>query len=172
MKVDRCQGQVECQVAARRLWRAGFQDSENCLPKAVPNAILRIDHEGPPFQPGSVRILHYPLNYAIRVSKENNIRHLVRHTKEKILEVDHDSLMVKCEIVDGGYIDIMVKSYSYTIHFIEGALPNTCVVHWSFEYKALSPKHHLMMSATLNEVIPLSIKGVESYLLLHDDYKD
>ncbi|KAI5063195.1 hypothetical protein GOP47_0021742 [Adiantum capillus-veneris] len=172
MKVDRCHGQVECQVAARRLWRAAFQDAQDCLPKAVPNALLRIDYDGPPFQPGSFRILNYHINYAIRISKENNLKHLVQYTKEKILEVDNDSLKVKTEVVEGGYLDIMVKSYSYSIHIIEGALPDTSVVHWSFEYKPISPKHHLMMSARLNEVIPLSIKGVETYLLSNDDYKD
>lgn len=172
MKVDRCHGQVECQVAARRLWRAAFQDAEHCLPKAMPNALARIDHDGPPFQAGSFRTLHYPMNYAIRVSKENNIKHLVQYTKEKYLEVDHDSLRVHIEVVDGGFLDIMVKSYNYCIHFIEGALPDTCVVHWSFEYKAISPKHHLMFCSRLKEVIPRSFKGVEAYLLLNDDYKD
>ncbi|KAH7425143.1 hypothetical protein KP509_11G041600 [Ceratopteris richardii] len=114
----------------------------------------------------------YDVEYAIRVSKENHLNYLVMSTKEKFLEFDHDSLKMKVEVVQGGYLGIMVKSYTYSIHIIEGALPDTCIAHWCFEYKALSPKHHLMLCARLNEVLPVSLKGIESYLLSNDEYQE
>lgn len=170
--MQECKGEVKCNVGAKRLWRAGFEDAHNCLPKAVPNVITHIEYEGDGFQPGSFRIVHYQPGYAKYVSKENSLDHLVKYTKEKMLEIDDDSLKLKYEVVRGGFLGIMVTQYTYTIQIVEGSLPDTCVIKWSYQYIPISPKHHAMMCARLKEILPLSFKSLESYLLVNDDYRD
>ncbi|KAH7306981.1 hypothetical protein KP509_22G040800 [Ceratopteris richardii] len=170
-KTNEYEGQFKCKVSARRLWRSIVQDAHHSLPNAVPKCIACVEYDGPPAQPGSLRILYYQRDYAIRISKENALDRLVLATKEKFLEVDHDSFRVKIEVVEGGYIGSMVKSYNYIIQFIEGDEPDTCTVHWKVEYKALSQKLKLKMAAMLEEVIPLSIKGIEAYLLSNNEYR-
>lgn len=170
--MQECKGEVTCNVGAKRLWRAGFEDAHNCLPKAVPKAVMRIEYEGDGFQSGSFRIVHYQPGYAKYVSYENHVKHLVEYTKEKMIEIDDDSLKLKYDVVSGGFIGIMVTQYTYTIQIVEGSLPDTCVVKWYFQYKPISPKHHAMMCTRLKEVLPLSFKALESYLLANDDYQD
>lgn len=165
-------GQITCNVGAKRMWRAACEDPHVCLPKAVPNALKRIEYEGSPLEPGSVRTVYYQQSYAERVSKENRLNHLVEYTKEKTLKVDDNSLTVKMEVIEGGFLGILVTYYNYEVHFVEGALPDTCIAQLHFQYRPISPKHHPMMRERLKEVLPRSIQGLETYLLANDDYQD
>eukprot|EP00250_Pteridium_aquilinum_P001024 c11208_g1_i1 orf=124-642(+) len=167
-----CSDKVECKVAAKRMWQAAFIDGHNCLPKALPHAVSHVSYQGQPFSPGnSFRTIHMDKSYAEQNAKEKHPEHLVLFVKDKVEELDQETLTIKLEMVEGGLLGLLLKHAKHSAHIEEGATPNTCVVHWSFKYEALSEKHQALIPATLKEHVSRGYKQLEEYLLSHDDYK-
>ena len=110
-----------------------------------------------------------PLGYAEKTSKEKHLNHLVLFTKEKVLEVNPQALFVKLDIIEGGFIGILVKHYKGTFHIQETG-PNSSVIHFTFEYEALSEKHKPYVPIALKDVVPKSFLTIEAFLLSHPEY--
>ncbi|KAI5081023.1 hypothetical protein GOP47_0004649 [Adiantum capillus-veneris] len=164
-------GKVECAVAAKRMWKAAFEDGHTCMPKAVTHAISHVSYDGPGFSQGSLRTIHLHRSYAEHLSQEQHPQHVVYHVKEQLEKVDPQNFKMKGKFLEGGFLNILVKKYTQSVH-IEGTSPNTCIVHWYVEYEALSEEHQAHILTVFQELVPLGYKAIESYLLSHDDYKE
>ena len=69
--------------------------------------------------------------------------------------------------MEGGFLAIFFKSYSYTFESKEGAKENTCMVRWTIEYDALKELHQC--PDEVKEGFTTIFKSVEAYLLTHDN---
>ena len=100
---------------------------------------------------------------------EKHPGHTVLFTKEKILELDSHALSVKVDIIEGGFVGVLVKHYKGTFHVKETG-PHTSVVHFTFEYEALSETHKSHIPIALKEAVPKSFLNIEAFLLSHPEY--
>ena len=100
---------------------------------------------------------------------EKHPGHIVLFTKEKILELDPHALSVKVDIIEGGFLGVLVKHYKGTFHVKETG-PHTSIVHFTFEYEALSETLKSRVPLALKEAVPNSFLDIEAFLLAHPEY--
>ena len=90
-------------------------------------------------------------------------------TKEKVLEVNPKTLFVKLEIIEGGLVGILVKQYRGTF-YVQDTGPNTSIIHFTFEYEALSENHKPYVPIALKDIVPKSFLTIQAFLLSHPEY--
>ena len=59
MVVEVYSDKLALKVSAKRMWKAAFEDAHSILPKAVPEAVERVEYLGPKHKVGSIYMIHY-----------------------------------------------------------------------------------------------------------------
>eukprot|EP00249_Psilotum_nudum_P009155 c21741_g1_i1 orf=616-1227(-) len=147
---------IEVKVSAKRLWFALVKDSHNFLPKSLPDKIAGIEYEGPPNTPGSIR--------TVKFHKET---HGVLHVKEKIEEINDEELYLKFSVLEGGF-GALFRHVKVALHFKDGPVPGTAILHLKVEYEAIG--EHQKPPEDGRERLIGDIKAIEAYLQTHNDY--
>ncbi|KAH7352043.1 hypothetical protein KP509_19G026200 [Ceratopteris richardii] len=105
------------------------------------------------------------------LSKQQHPGRVVYHVKDKLEEVDNDNFKMRGKFVEGGFLDVLAKSYTQYVHIKQGAAPNTCKVEWCIKFQPLSEQLKPQAIKAFQEYVPLGYKALEAYLLSHNDYK-
>jgi hypothetical protein len=53
------QSKLDLNVAARSIWKAAFEDMQSVLPRAVPDAVERVEYSGTKNEVGSICTIHF-----------------------------------------------------------------------------------------------------------------
>jgi hypothetical protein len=104
--------------------------------------------------------------YAEKLREEKHPDRLVLFTKEKVLELDRQSLSVRIDVIEGGFVGVLVKRYSASFR-IEETGPESSVLHYSFQYEALSEAHRHHVPAALRDAVPKGFLNIQAFLLSH-----
>ncbi|PKA62229.1 Pathogenesis-related protein 1 [Apostasia shenzhenica] len=141
-------------VAPSRIWKAGIFDSQNLLPKLLPDLIASVDIlEG---DGGAGTIKQY--NAAEDVKE-------FRFIKERTDILDNENRIMKETVINGGFIGSLVKSYGFSFDLKEdsngGTAGKVTVFYEALgdtpltteeEEKVIGPTHFM-------------IKAIEQYLI-------
>jgi hypothetical protein len=106
--------------------------------------------------------------YAEMIAKDKHPDEIIL-MKEKILEFDAAALYMTINVIEGGLIGVLVRRYK-GIFRVEETGPHNSIVHFTFEYEALSDAHRPHVPMALQKIVPRFLLNIEAFLLSHSDY--
>ncbi|KAK8946498.1 Major pollen allergen Bet v 1-A [Platanthera zijinensis] len=141
-------------VGIDRIWRAGILDGHNLVPKILPEYITQIELLEGDGGAGTVKKFHF--TEAVKEFK---------FAVDKTEALDNENHIVKLSVIEGGFIGLRLKSYSFEIKFVVGSAGDTVekitVDHDTLDDTPLSAEEEDQVLAG----IWLMTKAIEEHLL-------